>query len=420
MKISAILIALFLPLMAYAFPPEFDGTMMPYDFAESDSVVPWNDDMHPVYINYVARHGARFLSSEKKIISLRDYLEKARDNGSLTAKGKSFLSLIDRVDKATDGEWGALNATGIMEEKRLGNEMAAIAPQLLKEGRVIAVSSYVPRVVMTMYELCHQLARYSSDLEIFASDGHQYDPLLRYFKTDKAYADYIDNGPWTFAYDNFYRENVPVGPGASLINGIADKSRLQKMTSDMYGILQSLRAAGIECDPARWFSEEEYLKCWEAANLKHYYQRSASSFSNLPALAATPLLKGIVERTDSCFESRRNIAISEIGGIPPSNDEKNPVKAYLCFGHAETVLPLFSLMRLPGCYAPLLNPQEVAFQWKDWEISPLGANLLMVCLEDKAGKPFVALRLNGKWLEFNGKKLIEWHALRSDWQSYMN
>lgn len=314
---------------------------------------------------------------------------------------------------------GALNATGIMEEKRLGREMASIAPSLLKEGRVIAVSSYVPRVVMTMYELCHQLACYSSGLEIHTSDGHLYDPLLRYFKTDKPYADYIDNGPWTFAYDNFYRENIPVAPAASLSNEVLDESRLRKMTADMYGILQSLRAAGIDCDPSQWFTEKEYIKCWETDNLRHYYQRSASSFSDLPAKAAAPLLQGIVQRTDSCFESRKNDAIAEIGGIHATKDEQNPVKAYLCFGHAETVLPLFSLMRLPGCYEPLLNPAEVASVWKDWKISPLGANLLMVCLEDNAGKPYIALRLNGKWIDFNGKKLIEWHILRNEWISYM-
>ena len=61
-------------------------------------------------------------------------------------------------------------------------------------------------------------------------------------------------------------------------------------------------------------------------------------------------------------------------------------------------------MRLPGCYAPLLNPQDVAKEWKDWQIAPLGANLMMVCLEDKEGRLFTALRLNGKWIEMEGKR----------------
>ena len=53
-----------------AFNPRLDGTMMPYDFADCDSVVPWDDSYTPVFINYVARHGARYLSSEKKVSTL--------------------------------------------------------------------------------------------------------------------------------------------------------------------------------------------------------------------------------------------------------------------------------------------------------------------------------------------------------------
>lgn len=62
------------------------------------------------------------------------------------------MHLLQRVDSVTDGNWGALNATGIYEEQRLGEEMTRIAPDLLAKGEATAVSSYVPRVVMTMYE----------------------------------------------------------------------------------------------------------------------------------------------------------------------------------------------------------------------------------------------------------------------------
>ena len=124
-----------------AFSPQLDGTMMPYDFALTDSTVPWGSDLKPVFINYVARHGARFLASGKKIDDLRKDLLKAKSRGTLTSKGKRFLALIDKVDSVTAGNWGALNATGIMEEQRLGKEMAATCPQLLEEGRIEAISS---------------------------------------------------------------------------------------------------------------------------------------------------------------------------------------------------------------------------------------------------------------------------------------
>ena len=61
--------------------------------------------MKPVYINYVARHSARFLSPEKKVADLKSALEAARKEGALSEKGEAFLSLLDTVVSATGDNW---------------------------------------------------------------------------------------------------------------------------------------------------------------------------------------------------------------------------------------------------------------------------------------------------------------------------
>ncbi len=399
-QVSALLLTLLATFSASAFSPHLDGTMMPYDFEAVDSVVPWSSDMKPVFVNYIARHGARFLSSAKKTEALKARLEEARRENRITAKGTAFLRLLEKVDSVTDGRWGALNPLGIEEESRLGHELATIAPELLKKGRVVAESSYVPRVVMTMYEFCHSLAQYSSDLEITTTEGKNLNPLLRYFTTDKPYVDYLEQGPWRYAYDAYSKNTLPVNPAACMINEVTDSKELQKLSLDAYGVLQSLRAAGIEADPSEWFTEEEYADCWKVSNLKHYYQRSVSTFSPLPAECAKPILQRMAANADQAFKSFAN-----------SED----LKAELLFGHAETVIPLFALMKLPGCYSPDCEPDAVAAQWKDWEVSPLGANLMMVCLEDAAGNDYVSLRLNGKWVEIEGAKVIPWSTLQTYW-----
>lgn len=387
------------------YPPQLDGTMMPYDFSTTDTVVPWGQDMHPVFINYVARHGARFLSSQKKVDDIRNRLLEAKEHDRITPEGNDFLSLLDRVDSVTAGRWGALNECGIEEEQRLGKEMASIAPELLKNGKVEAESTYVPRVVMTMYEFCHSLADYSHDLEIVTAEGKKFNPLLRYFTTDKDYVQYLDNGPWCFAFAAYAREILPVRPAAAMIHETIDSHELQKITLDAYAVLQSLDAAGIEADPSEWFTEEEFAACWKVTNLKHYYQRSASTFSDLPARCARPLLDTLVSNADNAFAAASGSEASDAG-------DGQRVKAKLLFGHAETVIPLFALMKLPGCYAPKCMPEQVAQQWKDWEISPLGANLMMVCLQDDAGNPYVALRLNGRWLQINGTTVTNWNLFK--------
>lgn len=383
------------------FPESYSGTMLPYDFSETEQDVPWGPGLRPVYINYVARHGARFLSSEKKIEKMRAALEEARKEGQLSKKGESFLRLIDRVDSATAGRWGALSEVGISEEKRLAREMADIAPRLLEKGKIKAIATYVPRVVMTMYEFCHELACISSQLEISTSEGHQFDPLLRYFTTDSSYVSFLSNPDWEKEYDAYAERVLPTAPAASMFTIGKENKTLQKLSLDAYGILQSLEAAGLSADISEWFDPLEYRHCWEVSNLEHYYERSASRFSQIPTNSAKPLLKSIIASTDAHLDGRTDEA------------------AFLRFGHAETVLPLFALMRLPGAYAPDADPEDLARIWNDSNLSPLGANLLMVVLKDDDGKPFVSMRLNGKWVETEGKKVVEWGALKDLWLSYL-
>lgn len=383
------------------FPASLAGTMLPYDFSRTENYVPWSSDMTPVYINYIARHGARFLSSEKKIDKLRKSLEEARKEGTLSPKGAGFLRLIERVDSATAGRWGALNAVGMEEEQRLAREMTAIAPDLLSKGKVRAIATYVPRVVMTMYEFCHELACTSTGLEISTSEGRQFDTLLRYFTTDSAYVAFLSHPDWRKEYDKFASKVLPTAPAASMFTIGKDNKELQKLSLDAYGILQSLRAAGLYANIGDWFSPEEYRQCWEVSNLEHYYERSASKFSTIPTESAKPLLKSIMASTDAYLSGK--------------TDEV----AFLRFGHAETVIPLFTLMRLPGCYAPDSSPENLASVWNDSDISPLGANLLMVVLKDKEGDPFIAMRLNGKWVETSGSTVTPWGVVKDLWISYL-
>lgn len=387
---------------SWPFPEGLNGTMMPYDFSRTDSIVPWGEDKRPVFINYIARHGARYLSSEKKVDKLRKELAKAKQEGNISQSGYHFLNLIQKIETATDGNWGALNEVGIKEEQILGRQMYKIAPVLLKDGKVEARATYVPRVVMTMYELCHELSRQTSDIEITTMEGKEFNPLLRYFKVDSVYMDYIAAGPWQSAYDEFEKTTAPCSPAATLfVNPPAD-DKLRKLTLDMYDVLQSLQASGMSAPVEEWFTQKEYEACWKVDNLKHYYQRSASEFSDLPAKSASPLLQDIIHTTDQSLTG------------------ESPVCGSLRFGHAETVIPLFALMRLPGCYVPDCTAAEVAAKWKDYKISPLGANLLMVILKDNSGSAYVAMRLNGEWVSIDGVNVIPWDKLKSLWMGYMS
>lgn len=382
------------------FPSWMNGTMMPIDTAAIDFQYP--DTLKPIFVNHIGRHGARFLSSERKVSDLKKFLDKAAAEGTLSEKGEIFVRLIGSVSRKTDGRWGALSKLGKTEERIIGRHLSKSFPELFRHGRVEAVSSYVPRCVMSMYELCHELNTLNPRIEIFTKEGRSTDRLLRFFTIDTAFTDYLSHGEWSGRYDRFMKKNVPTGPARSLL---ADGKRafkdLQSVSMDMYGILQSLEAAGIKADPSVWFTRKQYLKCWEVSNMKHYLQRSGNIISVIPSKASAPLLENIISVADSVLSGNKNIS------------------AMLRFGHAETLIPLLSLMDIPGCNFTGKDIEKVASEWKDYRISPLGANLVIVCFRSATGKTYAITYLNGKAtapIKGDCAIVIPWKRLKEYWQ----
>ncbi|MDE6255561.1 MAG: histidine phosphatase family protein, partial [Muribaculaceae bacterium] len=172
---------------AESLPAELDGSMMPYDFSAVDSLPVIPAGYEPVYVSYIARHGARYLSSPKKIEKISKALKEAEGSGNLTKEGMDFLAYISEIEKRTGDKWGLLSSVGIEEEKRLGDEMSRMLPELFRKGRIKTISTFVPRVIMTMYEFNHSLERNHQDLEIYTASGKQNDSLLYFFDAFKQY-----------------------------------------------------------------------------------------------------------------------------------------------------------------------------------------------------------------------------------------
>ena len=391
-------------------PATYDGSMMPYDFSAcTPAEVP--DSLTPFFISYVGRHGARFLSSEKKVTKLEEAISKAREAGNLTPLGEEMATLVDLVKKHTDGRWGALDSVGAYEQQRLAVQMAEMWSSVTQEGTINATATYVPRVVMSMYEFTHSLCSHQPKLDIYTAEGHKFDPLLRYFTTDPAYVSYLKEKPWQKEYDSFIDGNVSPQPAINLFGSTFDEKENRKLTLDIYSVIQSLRAAGLPAPDSRWMSPEEYKNCWKAANLEHYFARTDNPISSIPVEGATPLLSRLIDDLSSAA-SYANSQVSPVS-------EKTYDSAILYFGHAETLMPLLSLCDVAGCNAPLAKPGNVDEYWKDYEVVPLGANFEITLLKAPSGNIYALTRLNGHDVKIGDlpSSIVPWQSLKDFWAS---
>lgn len=391
-------------------PRAFEGSMMPYDFSMTDSVAAYPDSLRPAGILYVARHGARYLTGPKKIGNLQKLLYEAGMRRHLTRDGERFMALLGEVEKTTDGRWGELSPVGIAEEKALGSGMQRRYGDLLRNARVEGTSTFVPRAMMTMYEFMRAMELPEQSMRIYTNSGKQNDSLLYCFDAFAEYRDYReDTGAWSQYYEDFVEKNVPTAPARRILGmeGDNNKPRLRALTMEIYGVLQSLRAMGLPDRASEFMTEEEYRACWEASNLRHWLRNTVTPWSSVCEAATRPLIERLVA------DGNRILSDDAAGG-------KAPLRFCGYYGHAETLLPLLSTLRIPGCYAETEDTGELASLWKLQEITPLGANFEIILLRGESGAAYAAVRLNGRNIRpsaDDGAMFVPWQELSADWTS---
>lgn len=383
-------------------PAYLNGSMMPYDFAACDSAGAWGDTLKPVYVSYVARHGSRYLTSPKKISLIMKALRKARKAGMLSEEGERFYSYARSIEKHNEGKWGLLSETGVAEEQRLATDMDKMLPGFFTHGNSISISTSVPRVIMTMYQFLHSLEIPNQHLELSAGSGHRFDSLLCCFEADTAYARYRDNGAWTDVYEEYVKRHVSDAPARRLFKKGYENNRqnLRHLTMSIYGMMQGSLPSGMGAATTEWMSVDEFKGCYLAWNLYHYLRNSINGVSQLAGAATAPLLRRIIDNADNALAA---------GGNPK-------IDGY--FGHAETLLPLLSLMEVEGCY---IVTEDYENLWRHYQtnlITPLAANLALIFLKSESGEIYLSVRLNGRNVPVagSGKTVASWKEAKAFWE----
>lgn len=352
------------------------GSAKPYPVPKA--ILEHPDSLEPVFVNHVGRHGARFLSSPSTTVALHDALQRADSAGVLTPLGKDLLGVASSVLEMSHNRWGALDELGKTEQRGIASRMFRTYPGLFIDGKVNAISSYAPRCVMSMYEFTHQLDRLNNSVEIYTSSGRQNSPLMRPFDTVEEYVEWAKAKEWKAPYDMFFETTAPASPARRLISdsGFLSHKEALDLVWNEYKVLAGLPAMGVEVDFSKYFTPEEMNALWACENLGHYLRRTATTLSVEPAQIASLLLMNLIDTMQDAV------------------DGKNRANVQLRFGHAETMMPLLSLMRLKGCYYMTNYFDTVALHWRDFYVVPMASNLQMVLFKSAKGRFYVRVELN--------------------------
>lgn len=376
-KLILPLLLLTMALQAAAFT-YVDGRASLAPYPTDRSVREFPDSLHPVFVNLVARHGSRYPAGSLFTMMVKRALDRADSLRSITPLGKQLLRDVDHVISATAGRWGQLDTIGECEHRSIAARLYRTCPQLLDSARIVALASSSPRSVMSMYSFTHQLAQMGKHVDITAMSGERFTPLMRNYELDEAYRAYRSDTAYLSTYGRFLAKNITIDP---LLRVLGEKYPLDyKEATDLamaeYYVLAGMNAMGLDISPEPYFTLKEYKQLWSIFNFREYLLYSASTLSSRPAEIAAPLLLDIVQTADSIASGKLRIA------------------AKLRFGHAETMMPLLSLMQVPHCYYLTNYFDSVADNWQAYAIVPMACNLQITLLRSDSGRLYACVDLN--------------------------
>lgn len=359
-----------------------EGSLTPYP-SESINPAVYPDSLVPVFINHVGRHGARFPASAANTLKLKRALERADSARTITPLGRRLLSLTRRIELLSSNRWGALDSLGEAEQRGIATRLFYNFGDIFagKGAKVKALSSYSPRAMMSMFCFVHQLDRMDNNIEFLTSTGRENSALMRPFDIDKDYLEFRKEAPWRAPYDEYFKSHCPVSAVKRVLGmnyPFDSEASEQDLAITEYYVVAGLQAMGLTSEMATYFNRQEANALWSCFNLRQYLCRTASTVSEVPEEIASDLVLNLIETTDAF-----------------TTGQDTSTRAVLRFGHAETLMPLLSLLRIPGCRYLSNYFDTVGKSWKDFEVVPMAANLQLIVFKAKeSGRYYVRLDLN--------------------------
>ena len=334
----------------------------------------------PFYISHVGRHGARFALGSTVYSDLWKIWDKGKEKGWLTPEGERIYQAYNALYPAVKDREGQLTRKGQDQHRRIARQMYRDYPQVFKGAtRADAVSTYVHRVIVSMYSCLAELEALDKDFSWQADYGYPYQnyllppiidapnswPASVEKKYNKYRADRLDLsgmlGRWFTRPDSLITEPY-------------------KFCYDMHTVISTLDNLDTDYPEALLtvFTPEERYRLWEVFNYGGYLRLGLSpEVENVRPESMKALLRDIVDKADEDISSRS-------------------VQLRLRFAHDSSVLPLLSLMDVNGMGVRMTDPYELENYWRTFDI-PMACNLQLVFFRSRRNADIlVQVLLNGR------------------------
>lgn len=368
-------------------PARAGGVYYAYPCSEHLRTAP-PEGYRPFYISHFGRHGSRYLLSQHEYDYLSAVLDSARAAGALTVFGEELAVRVERECRRAQMHAGDLTSIGIEQQKGLARRMYADFPEVFSAaGEVYASSSVTTRCVVSMANFCAELQRHAPQIVMTQSaDLHTTAPINFFNKRanpalSDAYADFMRDGEWREDYRRWRDEHIAPERLVSRIfadDGYTRRAGIdeREMMLRLFNLAVDMQNVAPEVSFFDLFTADELYECWRYVQYEFFVHRGPCPLNrDYPLYYSCALLRDIIARADEAIATGRRAAD-------------------LRFGHDGNIMPFVNLLMLEGYSTYTSSPEEFCY-WKDYEMTPMAANLQLVFYRrERGGEVLVKLLHN--------------------------
>jgi len=335
---------------------------------------PTPEGYEPFYISHYARHGSRFLISNKPYHTLIPFMEKAESANQLTELGKIMLERLRKAYAYAKGKGGELSPLGGVQHEQIARRMYENYPEVFQTGNTItAYASYVERSTLSMNHFCDAIRRLNKNLDIKEFSGKEYSYFVRpdhdsiaYTPEQKAFKKRIEH------IEDSLRKSVNI---SSLI--FKDPSFVTKNKQKHYSIAYYFFDV---YKSSKSLPEADYgFNLFTDDQLFTYFK-----WTNINWMERAYVIPG-----EPPFYKRAYATLRHMISLADEAIRQNKGGAALRFGHDTFLMPLAFVLGMDGCTD---FPAE-ASKWEGFyehfvssEVVPMAGNIQMIFYKQKKGK----------------------------------
>jgi hypothetical protein len=368
------------------------GTKTPYTHS-GEAVTPPPAGYQPVFISYVGRHGARFLTKAGAEQQVLQVLQTAEKSNGLTELGMRMARVVRHLQNAGKGNYERITLLGGEEQAAIGERMRQLYGPVFTGRGLEVVTTWKLRTQQSAAAFVKGLGRYEGALR-YERAADSTDTVLRFYDLSPGYQRYKKSSLIKRSMDSLDKDGRTAATAKRVCARLFSPAFIGSLPGgcvsftdnlyDLYAIAWSmsgeLKAAGHPGDREGLGAafDKEGLEWLDLRNGAADFLEKGPGFDSLgiQVKVAAPLLVDIINSLDR--------AVGKAG----AGD------AVLRFTHAEAIAPLAALLGIRGASSPVRSIYLYHDQWRAEEVNPLSANIQWVLYAGDGGSYLVKVLLN--------------------------